>query len=68
MCWWREIAFLPLTRPKEMIRARPTLLELLATWEPLDEEFPEIEDLEPIEDVDLWEDVSGVRPARAESE
>jgi antitoxin VapB len=32
---------------------RPSLLELLSTWEPLEEEFPEIDDLEPIEDVDL---------------
>jgi len=32
---------------------RPSLLELLATWEPLDEEFPEIDDLGPVEDVDL---------------
>jgi len=32
---------------------RPSLLELSSTWEPLDEEFPEIEDLEPVEDVDL---------------
>ena len=32
---------------------RPSLLELLSTWEPLDEEFPEVDDLEPHEDVDL---------------
>jgi antitoxin VapB len=32
---------------------RPALLALLATWEPLDEEFPEIDDLEPVEDVSL---------------
>lgn len=32
---------------------RPSLLELLATWEPLDEEFPQIDDLEPLEDVNL---------------
>ncbi len=32
---------------------RPSLLDLLATWEPLDEEFPEIEDLESVEDVNL---------------
>jgi hypothetical protein len=32
---------------------RPSLLELLSTWEPLDEEFPEIDDLGPIEDVSL---------------
>lgn len=32
---------------------RPSLLELLATWEPLDEEFPEIDDRGPVEDVDL---------------
>lgn len=32
---------------------RPSLLKLLATWEPLDEELPEIDDLGPVEDVDL---------------
>jgi antitoxin VapB len=32
---------------------RRSLLELLATWDPLDEEFPEIDDLEPIEEVRL---------------
>jgi antitoxin VapB len=32
---------------------RPSLLELLSTWEPLDEELPEIENLEPVEDVNL---------------
>lgn len=32
---------------------RQSLLELLASWGPLDEEFPEIDDLEPIEDVTL---------------
>jgi len=32
---------------------RPSLLELLSTWVPLDEEFPAIDDLEPIEDVNL---------------
>lgn len=32
---------------------RRSLLELLATWAPLEEEFPEIDDLEPLEDVDL---------------
>ena len=32
---------------------RPSLVELLATWEPLDEEFPQIDDLEPLEDVNL---------------
>lgn len=32
---------------------RPSLLALLSTWAPLDEEFPEIDDLEPLEDVDL---------------
>ena len=26
---------------------KPSLLELLESWEPLDEEFPEIEDLPP---------------------
>ncbi|HYH44700.1 MAG TPA: AbrB/MazE/SpoVT family DNA-binding domain-containing protein [Thermoanaerobaculia bacterium] len=32
---------------------RTSLLELLSTWSPLDEELPEIDDLEPIEDVNL---------------
>lgn len=32
---------------------RPSLLALVATWAPLQEEFPGIDDLEPIEDVDL---------------
>lgn len=32
---------------------RPSLLALLSTWDPLDEELPAIEDLEPIEDVNL---------------
>lgn len=32
---------------------RSSLLELAASWEPLGEEFPEIEDLEPLDDVDL---------------
>jgi antitoxin VapB len=32
---------------------RPSLLELLSTWEPLDEDFPEIDDLGPAEDVSL---------------
>ena len=32
---------------------RRSLLELLSTWEPLDEEFPEIDDLGPVEGVDL---------------
>ena len=32
---------------------RPSLLELLSSWGPLDEEWPAIDDLEPIEDVDL---------------
>ncbi len=32
---------------------RPNLLELLSTWTPLEEDFPDIDDLEPIEDVDL---------------
>jgi hypothetical protein len=33
--------------------SRPSLLELLSTWKPLDEEFPDIDDLEPLETVDL---------------
>jgi antitoxin VapB len=32
---------------------RPSLLEVLSRWAPLDEEFPDVDDLEPIEDVDL---------------
>jgi antitoxin VapB len=32
---------------------RPSLLALLASWGPLEEEFPEIDDLEPVETVDL---------------
>jgi antitoxin VapB len=32
---------------------RPSLLEIIATWTPLDEEFPDIEDLEPLDDVNL---------------
>jgi antitoxin VapB len=32
---------------------RPSLLELLATLEPLDEDFPEIDDLLPLDDVEL---------------
>lgn len=32
---------------------RKSLLEVLSTWGPLDEEFPDIDDLEPIEDVNL---------------
>jgi len=32
---------------------RMSLLELLSTWEPLDEEFPDIDDLEPLDEVDL---------------
>jgi len=30
-----------------------SLLELLDSWEPLDEEFPEIDDPPPAEDVDM---------------
>jgi antitoxin VapB len=32
---------------------RKSLLEVLSAWGPLDEEFPDVNDLEPIEDVDL---------------
>ncbi|NJL28423.1 MAG: AbrB/MazE/SpoVT family DNA-binding domain-containing protein [Thermoanaerobaculia bacterium] len=32
---------------------RPSLLALLASWEPLDEDFPKIDDLEPLAEVDL---------------
>lgn len=31
---------------------RPSLLELLSRWAPLDEELPNLDDLQPIEDVD----------------
>ena len=42
-------------RDSELVRNAPTgsLLELLSTWDPLDEEFPEIDNLEPVEDVGL---------------
>jgi antitoxin VapB len=36
----------------EPVRRR-SLLELAASWEPLDEDFPEIEDPPPLDDVDL---------------
>lgn len=29
---------------------RPSVLELVASWEPLDEDFPEIEDPPPLDD------------------
>jgi hypothetical protein len=32
---------------------RRSLLEILSTWAPLLEEFPNVDDLEPIEDVNL---------------
>ena len=32
---------------------RRSLLEILSTWAPLDEEFPDLDDLEPIEEVNL---------------
>lgn len=32
---------------------KQSVLALLASWEPLDEEFPDIDDLPPLEDVDL---------------
>ena len=32
---------------------RKSLIELLSTWDPLEEEFPDIDDLEPVEDVNL---------------
>jgi antitoxin VapB len=32
---------------------RPSLLALLSNWEPLDEEFPPIDDLGQVDDVDL---------------
>ncbi len=39
----------PVQKPSQ----RPSLLALLASWEPLDEDFPEIDDLPPLDDVDL---------------
>jgi hypothetical protein len=40
---------------KRMRRAPPksSVSTLLSSWTPLDEEFPEIDNLEPIEDVEL---------------
>ena len=32
---------------------RPSLLEVLSTWGPLEEEFPDVDDLESVEDVNL---------------
>jgi antitoxin VapB len=32
---------------------RPSLLKLLSAWDPLDEDFPAIDDLGPVEDVSL---------------
>jgi len=32
---------------------RRSLLELASSWAPLDDEFPDVDDLEPIEDVEL---------------
>jgi hypothetical protein len=32
---------------------RISVLALLASWEPLDEEYPEMDDLLPLDDVDL---------------
>ena len=32
---------------------RPKLLEILSSWAPLEEEFPDIDDLAPVEDVNL---------------
>lgn len=32
---------------------RHSLLELAARWEPLEEEFPEVDDLGPLDEVDL---------------
>lgn len=32
---------------------RTPLMDLLALWEPLDEDFPEIDDLEPLHEPDL---------------
>ncbi len=32
---------------------RMSVLELLSTWDPLDEDFPAVDDLRPVEDVNL---------------
>lgn len=32
---------------------RRSLLQILSTWDPLQEELPDVDDLEPIEDVNL---------------
>lgn len=32
---------------------RPSLLQILSTWEPLEEEFPDVDDLQPLEAVNL---------------
>lgn len=32
---------------------RPSLLAVLSRWAPLEEEFPDIDDLQPVEDVNL---------------
>jgi antitoxin VapB len=32
---------------------RPSLLEVLSRWTPLDDELPDLDDLQPIEDVEL---------------
>ncbi len=32
---------------------KKSLLELLRSWEPIDDEFPEIEDLPPLDDIKL---------------
>jgi len=44
---------------------KPSLTELLDAWEPLDEEFPEIEEL-PLEPVDL--NFSEEKPVSEEEE
>jgi antitoxin VapB len=34
-------------------KPRRSLLELLSTWAPLEEDFPDVDDLQPVEEVDL---------------
>ena len=46
-----------LTKEGDALVIRPMpkkpLLELLASWEPLDEDFPEIDNLPPLDEVEL---------------
>jgi len=49
---------LPVPSPVVEPMPRQSLLELLATWAPLEEEFPEIENLEPVEGADLFSGIA----------